>query len=243
MEGKGKRYITLADGKIFIESSKILLWMNFPVLFVNFKTYRKGTSRSAEKLAETCEELVEETGKNIIPVVQVGDLYRVSEKVDIPVYTQTIDPIDYGSWTGHVLPEGLVKNGAEGVVVNHSEDKRKVKVVGDCIGRAKSVDLNTLVCAETPAKVETISSFNPEVIAIEPPELIGGDVSVSSARPSLITDSVEKTDTPVICGAGIKTKEDVEKALELGARGIFVASGIVKAKDPEERTRELIKPF
>lgn len=217
--------------------------MDFPVLFVNFKTYEKGTGERAEELAGACEKLVGETKKNIVPVVQVGDLYRVSEKVDVPAYAQTIDLIDYGSHTGHVLPEDLVKNGAEGVVINHSEDKREIKVVEACIERAEDVGLNTLVCAETPEKVETISSFQPDVIAIEPPKLIGGDISVSEARPSLIKKSVKRTETPMICGAGIKTKKDVEKALELGARGIFVASGIVKAEDPKDKMRELTQPF
>lgn len=217
--------------------------MNFPVLFVNFKTYEKGTGKSAEELAGACEKLVRETGSSIVPVLQIGDLYRVSQKVDVPIYAQTIDPIGYGSHTGHVLPEDLVKNGAEGVVLNHSEDKREMKVVEACIERAEDVGLKTLACAERPEKVETISSFGSDLIAIEPPELIGGDISVSDARPSLIKKSVERTETPVICGAGIKTKEDVEKALELGAKGIFVASGIVKAKDPEEKIRELTEPF
>ena len=36
-----------------------------------------------------------------------------------------------------------------------------------------------------------------------------------------------------LCGAGITNSEDVKKALELGTKGILVASGIVKASDPE----------
>jgi triosephosphate isomerase len=37
----------------------------------------------------------------------------------------------------------------------------------------------------------------------------------------------------VLCGAGVTTGDDVAAALRLGADGILVASGIVKAKDPE----------
>lgn len=217
--------------------------MDFPVLFVNFKTYERGTAGDAEVIAGVCERITKNKDVNIIPVAQVGDLYRVSKNLQIPVYAQRIDPIDYGSHTGHVLPEDLTENGAAGVVINHSEDKRKDEVVKNCISRAEDVGLETLVCAETPDKIKELSSFGPDVMAIEPPELIGGDVSVSSARPSIITDSLERTDIPVICGAGIKTKKDVEKALELGARGIFVASGIVKAESPEKKIRELTKPF
>jgi triosephosphate isomerase len=217
--------------------------MEFPVLFVNFKTYERGTAANAEVLARVCERIASKTEENIIPVAQIGDLYRVSRNLQIPIYAQTIDPIKYGSNTGHILPEDIVKNGAEGVVINHSEHRREVKVIGDCINRAQEVGLKTMVCADTAEKIEAISAFDPDLLAIEPPELIGGDVSVSSAEPSLISHSVEKTDIPVICGAGIKTSEDVEKALKLGAEGIFVASGIVEADNPEEEIEELVGPF
>jgi triosephosphate isomerase len=45
----------------------------------------------------------------------------------------------------------------------------------------------------------------------------------------------------VLCGAGIKTREDVEKAIQLGAEGILVASGVVKTVDIEGAVEELIK--
>jgi len=34
----------------------------------------------------------------------------------------------------------------------------------------------------------------------------------------------------LLCGAGIVSGEDVSTALELGSKGILVASGIIKAK-------------
>jgi triosephosphate isomerase len=45
----------------------------------------------------------------------------------------------------------------------------------------------------------------------------------------------------VLCGAGVKTRADVEKAMELGAAGILLASGVVKAKDPGAVLTELIR--
>ena len=45
----------------------------------------------------------------------------------------------------------------------------------------------------------------------------------------------------VLCGAGVKTGEDVRTALDLGAKGVLVASGVVKASKPEEALRDLIK--
>ena len=35
----------------------------------------------------------------------------------------------------------------------------------------------------------------------------------------------------VLCGAGVKTGKDVAAAIDLGADGVLLASGVVKAKD------------
>ena len=49
------------------------------------------------------------------------------------------------------------------------------------------------------------------------------------------------TGIPVLCGAGVKTRADVEKAMELGAAGILLASGVVKAEDPGAVLTELVR--
>jgi len=75
------------------------------------------------------------------------------------------------------------------------------------------------------------------MIAVEPPELIGTGISVSKAKPEVVSGSVElvkqiNPDVIVLCGAGITTGEDVAAALRLGTEGVLVASGIVKAQNP-----------
>ena len=82
-----------------------------------------------------------------------------------------------------------------------------------------------------------VAAMHPDITSVEPPELIGTGISVSKAKPEVITDTVKlvhKVDpqTTIFCGAGISTAEDVAIALKLGTRGVLVASGIVKAKDP-----------
>jgi len=37
----------------------------------------------------------------------------------------------------------------------------------------------------------------------------------------------------VLCGAGVKSGADVAKAVELGAEGVLLASGVTKANDVE----------
>ena len=104
--------------------------------------------------------------------------------------------------------------------------------------------MRTVACANDATTAQALAAFRPDMIAIEPPELIGGDISVSTAQPEIITNTIAKVkqiaDIPVLCGAGVKTAEDVKIALELGAKGILLASGIVKAKDPEQALRDLV---
>jgi len=95
---------------------------------------------------------------------------------------------------------------------------------------------------------EKIAYLNPDFIAVEPPELIGGTVSVSDAKPEIISSSVKavkliNNKIKVLCGAGIHNKDDVKKAIKLGAEGVLVASGIVKAENQKTALRDLVNGF
>jgi len=46
-----------------------------------------------------------------------------------------------------------------------------------------------------------------------------------------------------ICGAGIKSAEDVRKAKALGAAGVLVASGYVLADNPRRALEDLVSGF
>jgi triosephosphate isomerase len=215
------------------------------IVVVNFKTYEQATGERAVQLAKTCEKVAKDTGADVFIAVQNADIFHVSKEVSIPVYAEHIDPVTYGSHTGKDLPEALVDNGATGVIINHSEDKDELVDIEQNINRAKGVGLQTIVCAPTAKSSEAMAALGPDFVAVEPPELIGGDVSVSKAQPELISDTVKgvhevNEKVPVLCGAGIKDHEDVKIAMKLGCKGILVASGITKADDPEKALRDLI---
>ncbi len=218
-----------------------------PVLFINFKTYKEATGKNAVKLAKKAEKVAKKHNASIVLVTQAADIRLVSESVSLPVFAQHLDPIEFGGNTGHILPEAVKEAGAVGAVLNHAENKRDNEFLKKAITRARSLGLSVLVCAESTARGIQIASFpqKPDFIAVEPPELIGGDVSVSKARPGLIRKSVEainggRQGIRVITGAGIKTREDVAKAIALGTKGILVSSGIVKARDQEREIEELV---
>lgn len=197
-------------------------------------------------MAQIHAEVAKSSGVNIAVAVQAMDLSAVAVAVEIPVFAQHTDAIAYGSHTGKILPETARNAGAQGTLLNHSENRfRDFAELGKAIQRAKEAGLFVVCCAETADEgKEIMEKYAPHLIAVEPPELIGGDISVSTARPELIAEAVEKIGGgKVLVGAGIKNGEDVRIALKLGAVGVLVASGITKAKNPQAAINDLVMPM
>ncbi len=208
------------------------------LLVVNFKTYVEATGKRAIELAKLAGEVSRETGVTIIVAPQFTDIEPVSETVDIPVFSQHVDSVKPGAHTGHVLAEAVKSAGAEGTLLNHSERRINTSEIADTLKVCSEADLLSLVCADTTQASVNIAKMLPDMIAIEPPELIGSGISVSKARPELITESlgqIRKVNQRVrfLCGAGVTTSEDVSKALELGSQGVLIASSVVKSKNPQ----------
>ena len=110
------------------------------------------------------------------------------------------------------------------------------------------MDLSSLVCAQTVEEVKLISQLDPDLIAIEPPELIGSGRSVSKVNPNIITDSVNaansiNSNVDILCGAGIMNSDDVKIALNLGSKGILIASGVVQSDNWDQKIKELVSAF
>jgi triosephosphate isomerase len=208
--------------------------VQIPLVIVNFKTYLEATGEKALSLAKTMQMVSNETGVTMIPAVQLADLRMVAQAVDLPVFAQHVDGVDTGSNTGHVLAEAVRDAGAAGTLLNHSENRLELASLENSFKAAKRVGLQVVICAENAEEGKSLSELMPDFIAVEPPELIGGNVSVTSANPGLITDSVEMIGKGrVLIGAGVKTGEDVKVGKDLGAVGVLVASGVCKSDDPK----------
>jgi len=219
-----------------------------PMILINFKTYESGAGHKALEIAKIADKIAREKDINMVLAVQTADIRMIADAVSIPVYAQHVDPIEPGSHTGWTLAEDIKEAGAEGTLVNHSEHRLEIFQIEKAIDVVKEEGMKTVACAPDAEVAEAISVFEPDFIAVEPPELIAGDISVSKARPELITQTIEMVrkmnkNIPVLVGAGVKTKEDVSKALELGASGVLLASGVMKSYDPEKEILELIEGF
>jgi len=212
------------------------------MIITNFKTYPSATGHDALVLAKVHEEVAQQTGADIRIAVQLADLYRISQAVKIPVYAQHVDPVDYGSHTGHVLPQAVKAAGAVGTLLNHSEHRLERYVLAETIEKAKAAGLELILCAKDPEEGGSFVGFEAESIAVEPPELIGGDISVSTAQPQIVSHAAEMIGKEkLLVGAGVKTAQDVAKSLELGAKGVLLASGVTKAENPKAVLLDLVK--
>jgi len=210
--------------------------LHTPLIIVNFKTYLEATGRKAVELAGNAEKVSLETNVSIGVAPQFSDLSTVAKNVDIPVFAQHIDPVKPGSHTGHVLAEAVKEAGAIGTIINHSERQLKLSEIDEIIKITREKELVSVVCANNPAISMAVATLEPDILAIEPPELIGTGIPVSKAKPEVVTDTVKlvrkvNSKVTILCGAGISHGEDVTAALRLGTQGVLVASGIVKAKN------------
>ncbi len=211
-----------------------------PAYVINFKTYRQATGAGALRLAKICDRIAGQKKASIMLCVQPADIY-LSQKVSVPVFAQHVDPAEQGQTTGFITPESVKAGGAKGTLLNHSEHKLPFEKLKKAVQLCKENNLKIILCANTPAEARKLKVLKPDYIAVEPPALIGGKRSVSEAKPEVITDTTKYVKKiPVLCGAGIHKKEDVEKSLELGAKGILVASAVVKAGNPGKKLKELI---
>jgi len=216
------------------------------MILLNLKTYEQSV-KTPLLYVDIASEIVGETGVRVIVAPPTPHLKESAERFS-DIYSQHVDGSEMGAYTGSIPAEILKEIGVKGSLINHSEKRIGTDAVKQAVERAHSVGLETVVCAETPKESGELSAFSPNYIAIEPPELIGSGRSVSKTKPDVITktaDIVKKTNPNVklLCGAGVSTKEDVKRALELGTEGVLLASAFVKAEDPKEFLRELASVF
>ncbi|MCK5461148.1 triose-phosphate isomerase [Candidatus Gracilibacteria bacterium] len=213
-----------------------------PIFITNFKNCEQSTGKNALELAKIHERVALETGKTIGICVSACDIFRIAQEVSIPVFAQHVDPIDFGSFTGQILPQNIKNSGAIGTLLNHSERRLSNEVLKDSITYAQKASLARIVCAESPEEVSQFSEFDPDFLAFEPPELIGKtNVSVSSEKPTSIKESVALSQgIPLLVGAGINSPKDIKVAMSLGANGFLVATAIIKSPNPEESLKNFV---
>ena len=182
-----------------------------PVVILNFKTYLESSGEKALDLANALESAGEESGITMVAVPQAIDIYRIKEETNIPVLSQHIDAVSPGGHTGSNLFESFLASGIDGTLLNHSECRMTLADIAEVVKKTKEAER----------------------------------IPVSKADPEVVKGSVSKVkainkDVKVLCGAGISTGEDMAAAIELGAEGVLLASGIIKAESPKDALLDLV---
>ncbi|SNZ04517.1 triosephosphate isomerase [Natronoarchaeum philippinense] len=212
-------------------------------VLVNLKAYPCDPIEVAEAAATVSDE----SGVDVGVAPQAADLSAVAE-TGVETWAQHVSPVEHGSHTGSTLAEAVADAGATGTMINHSENRLKLADIDGSLDAAARPGLETVVCANNPEQIAAAAALGPDAVAVEPPELIGGDVSVATADPEIVEDAVDAAaavdeSVDVYCGAGISTGEDVVAADELGADGVLLASGVAKADDPQAALEDLVEPL
>lgn len=218
---------------------------NKPSVILNFKTYIESSGDKALSLAKDMEKVYNETGIPMIAVPQAIDIYNIKNETNIPVFSQHIDAISPGGNTGSNLLEAFIYNGISGTLLNHSEKRMKIADINELIQKLKEENITSCVCSNNVSTSKAIASLNPDYVAVEPPELIGTGIPVSQAEPKVVTGTVEEVkdinkNIKVLCGAGISNGDDMRAAIDLGAEGVLLASGIIKAENPYNALMDLV---
>ncbi|MCS7132673.1 MAG: triose-phosphate isomerase [Nitrososphaeria archaeon] len=218
--------------------------LSYPLIALNFKVYLEAIGGNAVRLSKVAEEVSREYDVCIVVAPPQLDLAQVAGEVRIPVFSQHVDPYKPGSYTGSIIAEDVKAAGAIGSIVNHSERRLRLADIGAVLERLRENGLIALLCTDTVETTKAGAALSPDILAIEPPELIGTGIPVSKAKPEVVTAAVEavKEINPgvhVLCGAGISTGDDVARAIELGTEGVLLASAYVKARDPKKLLSEM----
>ena len=215
------------------------------LIVVNFKTYASAQGDAAVTLAKAMAEVDLTTDATMVAVVSAFDLSAVKTAApNLEVWTQHLDPIGWGSNTGWLHPETAMGHGATGTIINHAEHKVDLDHVETLIAQLPN-NFPTCACAADIDEAKALAALSPNFIAVEPPELIGGDISVTTADPGIVSGTAQavKEANPnvrVLCGAGVKNGADVAMAIELGTEGVLLASGVTKAQDPKSVLYDLV---
>jgi len=212
---------------------------------INCKNYEEISGDKIKKFIKIAEQ-VSKKYKIKIAISPPQHLIGVVANSSITVLAQHIDDSKVGSTTGFIIPELLKKSKVKGSLINHSEHRISSKEIEKLVLKLKELKMISIVYVKDVAEVKKYLKIEPDFIAIEPPELIGSGKAVSKEKPDLIEKAASivndsKNKTKLLCGAGIVSGEDVAKSIELGSKGILVASGIIKAKNWNKIISEFAK--
>ena len=215
-----------------------------PLILINFKTYKESFGNKALDLARKISK-VKKNKYQVAIAPSLLTIKEVAQKTKLTVFSQHTDDDELGAHTGAILASELKAIGVKGTILNHSERKVALPELKKIVKVCKLKKLKTVICASTISEIKKVAQLHPNYIAYEPKEFIGGNISVTEAKPEIVVRAVEvvkylSPKTKVLCGAGIHSKEDLGHALLLGTEGVLIGHAVPKSKDPKKFLEEML---
>jgi len=207
-------------------------------ILLNLKTYSESFQRKALDQVKATEAGKTEHTIAVCPSLLDAGWVASERRGNKPLlFAQHAYANGFGTFTGSVPLEALQALGFEGTLLNHSERRIPHEQIKKTVAAAQDLGMKTVVCAESLSEAKHVAAFGPWAVAIEPPELIGSGVSVSTARPELVSEGVRAIHSvdrrvKALVGAGVSNRQDFQLSLKLGAEGVLLASAFAKSKDP-----------
>ena len=208
---------------------------------VNPKSYLYGTE--VVKLAQIADRLAQQYHIDCLFTGQLIDLPALKQATQHLIITaQTMDPLEPGRGMGQVLPEGLQSQGVGAVVLNHAEKPLTIAALDWTIKRARTLNLMSIVCADTPEQCRAVAQLHPTMMICEPTSVIGTGTISNDDYIQQTNQAVREVDPQILImqAAGVSTGADVTHVLQLGADGTGGTSGIIQAPDWQAKLTEMM---
>lgn len=212
-----------------------------PFFEVGPKAYLCG--EAALELAREAEKASRESGVSVIYTPQLTDLRLIAENVKgLFLCAQHMDSLMPGKGQGSILPEALKAAGADCAMLNHAEHPMCYAEIQRAVQRARAVGLMSVVCADSCMEAAAVAMLSPDIVVVEPTELIGTGITSDEELIRASTEAVKRVDpkVQVLQGAGISTPEDVYRTIFAGADATGSSSAICKAADPGRMLRAML---
>ncbi|KJY63197.1 Triosephosphate isomerase [Bombilactobacillus mellifer] len=212
-----------------------------PFFIVNPKSYLYGAE--VVKLAQIADRLAQQYHIDCLFTGQLIDLPALKQATQHLIITaQTMDPLEPGRGMGQVLPEGLQSQGVGAVVLNHAEKPLTIAALDWTIKRARTLNLMSIVCADTPEQCRAVAQLHPTMMICEPTSVIGTGTISNDDYIQQTNQAVREVDPQILImqAAGVSTGADVTHVLQLGADGTGGTSGIIQAPDWQAKLTEMM---
>ena len=194
-------------------------------------------------LAKIADEASKKYDIRVIFTTPYANIQQVAAQTEnLYVFAPHMDAAPVGRLLANVLPESVKAAGAVGAMLNHSERPLDVATLCRTIERARELDMMTIVCADTLREARAVAAMGPDMMVVEPVELIGTGNACDLSYVKTSVEAVKAIDPEigVLVGGGIANGQDVYNVIMAGADATGSSSGIAKARDPGAMVCEML---